>query len=448
MDVDEARVCLDGEGVAPVCVEHGGGAPVHFAARGGTTRGWIMVGSSGEAWIGDDHGARTLETPALSGELRDVAMSQDMEAVLLDGRAVHVLRGDEWRSVEVRASEPSHLRTLLVTAGGRVFVGGTEGRLWELHRGRLDALGYGGIDPEVRRGTVEGMWWSSSQQALYLRMSSGRIVEVEVQAGVARAYDLPNGVAAADPEGTVWGIERVSGPSVFSTHGREVFELVDGQLWPRGRGGESVLALRQNVGLDRLEGLTTRGWEVLEPVETGSLARIPLTEQERIRVDRAASRRGPPAIVREGRLVPDLGVRFGGLSRETDANRQPVFAMDVDGGVLVSPWRSERTSRGLWLWPRAGYSLRTWADVVSHGVHGDLGLGYGGALWSAFVHGGAGWSPVTATPWTGRVSVGSYILWGTVGVELRVEEIDTDGEASVGGMLSLNLAPLFWFGTL
>lgn len=460
VEVFRDEICVVTMGHTSNCHAHQVGAPEHLAVALGEELRAAVVGEAGLLVHRADGAWETWTLPTPTGSWRAVTVDAVGQITLIDD-AVVVRCEDGNCAVSSKLPRDARGQVLAAAAvggSGGAYISGTRGRLWRVgKRGSARLIAYGGLTPQVMAGDWDALWWSEGTRRLYARVSSGQLVVFSPEREVADAIPAPTArsetVTSGPTSGVLWGYDAGAGARIWMSSATSLFSLVGDRLVWRGEIGEEITALWPGAdGVDVWVRTVSGAILRVDGTQRRAQTTVALTPREEERLARAASPRRASVWFSKGRLVPSLGVRIGGLRSLGSSESAGTFVTELGGGVLIAPWQATDQRASVWLWPRLGYRMGVRAGEWTHGVYGDVGIGGGGTWWMVVALGGIGITPRrTTTETTARLGVGGYTLWGTLGVELRAEEISAGGRgrAQLGGLLNVNLAPWIWLaGTL
>ncbi|MGB1698804.1 MAG: hypothetical protein ACPHRO_02540, partial [Nannocystaceae bacterium] len=417
-----------------------------------------IVDEAGALWRFD--GARwspnQLSPEEVAG-VRALAVSAGGEVFAVSDTVLHVWNGEVWDRIELPAKLQNRPLALAASPGGRLYLGSQGDTIWVFNGRKFDRLVYAGIDVEVMNSEVEDLQYQAIENAVWFVTKSGFLTRVDIGAGIGRDWRLPapgtgdTAQSGRDPW-QLFGYEKPGGYQVFVTRNSAIYSYQGDRVVWRGEASDSVEVVWPESGGRRLAVATRAG--SLERLD-GTLRRedvqYVLSPKEEQRADRAAQRRPPPRILKEGRLVPDIGLRLGGTVNLAGNRGASSFRLEAGLGVLVAPVAPSSKGIAFWIWPRAGYKLDTNARGTQPGFFGDVGLGVGNALLLGAAHIGALVDFYERATSVGvRYSGGLYAVWGTVGIEAHLEEITPTSERmrSMSVLFSLNIAPVLWLASV
>ncbi len=340
--------------------------------------------------------------------------------------------------------------------GRQLFAVGRDGVAvrWQGRKGsRLVTSGAGASFSTV---DWRAAWYSSDTGTLWVRAGEDGLLAISTEgAGAVETIRIPRlskASAAATTKVHIDGSVGLAGDEVVFTMGHALFIMrerkirwitdfdsdVDGIAFARDT--EQVLVVRDNA-LEKVDSSAVR--ESLSEADTA-----PLNPRERDRLrharwrQRILSKSNPNARL----LIPSMHVAVGGHGHLGVA--RGAFALDAGVGLQIAPNRP-RLEPTLWLWPRLDYVFDAHPTRGYHGATAGLGVGFGTDLVAGYY---------TPRAWVGagrdgafggyRHALGVHAAWGVVGLEVMhgVRTSPDGAQQEVGGMFTLNIAPLIWLG--
>ncbi len=460
ISADGAGRCVEAPRVERVCQTDAGARPRILVGAVGESVVAALADEAGALWRFDGtRWAVSTIAPAAVESMRALAVSADGQIFGASATQLFTWDGERWGTFELPTPLRETTLAMVASPGGRLYLGRRGDVVWTFNGRKFDRVVYGGISAAAMDGEVDGLAYQASENILWFVTQSGFLGRIDLEGGTARDWRLPASIdapeIAASAFGEKWriaGYEKPGGYELLLARGRSIFSReMDRFVWRGDAHGRVGSVWTEHHG-SRLVVVTTAGErQVLDGTIRREDVHYTLSEVEEKRMERAARRRPPPPMVREGRLVPDIGLRLG-AAMNLGADRGPSsFRFEGSLGVLVAPVAPSVRGISFWIWPRIGTKIDTNRSASVPGLFGDLGLGVGSWLVMGAAHVGAsiafreGSSPVGV-----RYSGGVYSMWGTVGIEAHLEEIApvVALERSVSVLLTLNLAPLVWLASV
>ena len=453
--------CVEGPNFDRQCWSHTGGRPRLLAGAVGEGIVAAIVDAAGALWRfdGKEWTPSSLDSEVV-GSLHSLAVSADGQVFASSDSEIFVWDKKRWESRELPVPLKDHRLALEASPGGRLYLGRRGDTVWTFNGRKFDRLVYGGVNLDAMTSDVDGLAYEASTNALWFVTQSGFLGRIDLDTGVGGDWRLPSLIEDSDDpsDGSaeryrIFGYEKPGGFEVLIARGVSIYSHeIDRVVWRGDASGGVVESVWPESGGRRLMVITAAG---RQQQLDGSIRRegvsYRLSPVEEKKVERAEQRRPPPSILREGRLVPDLGVRFGTSVEIGDDRAESFFRFEANLGVLVAPFAPSKRGIIFWLWPRAGFKIDTNGGGSMPGLFGDVGLGVGNWLLMGAAHvGGLAAFQQGATSPGVRYSGGIYAVWGTVGIEAHLEEIAPASERirSASILLSLNLAPIFWLASV
>ncbi len=460
VSADRDRRCVEGPRFERQCWSDTAGRPRLLAGAVGERIVAALVDEAGALWRYD---GETWTASALAPEtvasLVGLTVSADGQVFASSESTLFVWDGERWDRHEIPAPLRGGELALAASPGGRLYLGRRGDTVWTFNGRTFDRVIYGGINADAMTSDVDDLAYQASANALWLVTRSGVLGRIDLDTGAVSDWRLPASVGESEAPGDeprrawrIFGYEKPGGYEVFLAHGASTYsQELDRVVW-RGDADEQVEWIWPESGGRRLVLITSGGrrQEVDGTIRRENVS-YTLSPVEEKRIERAAQRRPPPPMLREGRLVPDLGVRFGAAIDLGGDRAASFFRFEASLGMLIAPVAPSPSGVAFWIWPRAGTKIDTNTSVSTPGLFGDVGLGVGNSLVMGAAHVGALVAFQGGASSAGvRYSGGLYSVWGTVGIEAHLEEIAPASARarSVAILLSLNLAPVLWLASV
>jgi hypothetical protein len=460
ISADSGGRCVEAPSLDRVCQADAAGRPRILVGAVGESVVAALADEAGALWRfdGTRWGVSTLPPDAVAS-LRTLAVSADGQIFGASASQLFRWDGARWATFELPAPLRETTLAMVASPGGRLYLGRRGDVVWTFSGRKFDRVVYGGISAEAMAGELDGLAYQASENILWFVTQSGFLGRIDLEGGTARDWRLPASLDASgiprSNSGETWriaGYEKPGGYEVFLARGRSIYSReMDRFVW-RGDANGRVGSVWPERHGSRLVVVTTAGdRQVLDGTIRREDVHYTLSDVEESRMERAARRRPAPPMVREGRLVPDLGVRFG-VATNLGADRGPSsFRFEGSLGVLVAPVAPSVRGISFWIWPRVGTKIDTNRSASVPGLFGDVGLGVGSWLVMGAAHVGASLAFKEGSTRAGvRYSGGVYSMWGTVGIEAHLEEIAPVAAPvrSACVLFTLNLAPVVWLASV